>query len=433
MKIKRILIGLLSTSLLLACNSSESTPVNLDVDDSVIPSITKPEQELNQYTKAFRLDINTFCDLIREKYYYFDKAEDSWSDACEQARQSVLNVKDNWEGLAALEFLSDQLYESHLGFNKNLRNSPRLLPSGADLWVEQGSNGNGFIISAVRFAGGAAKAGIQIGDEFISLNAMSSDELIQSRIQLGFSDAPIERKHWALNAALAGNRNEPREFIVKRQNELLNFSLATPEPQQEPGTVQHKLLNENIAYVRFSNSLGNSQAVEDFSNTVKELKGAKAWILDLRNTNGGGGTGVAEPIMGHFFTQETLYQKTVYKNGEIYLPKIIPNKNSQITAPLVVLVGRWTGSMGEGMAIGFDGAKRGTVIGTKMGRLAGGTEGFQLEQTNTGVSFPTYDLRHLDGTPRHLWEPNIQVSSDNGNEKDLALEKALQIIKNLNL
>jgi carboxyl-terminal processing protease len=37
----------------------------------------------------------------------------------------------------------------------------------------------------------------------------------------------------------------------------------------------------------------------------------------------------------------------------------------------VVLVGRWTASMGEGMAIGLDAMKRATIVGTRMAGLNG--------------------------------------------------------------
>ncbi len=96
---------------------------------------------------------------------------------------------------------------------------------------------------------------------------------------------------------------------------------------------------------------------------------------------------------------------------------------------MVVLVGRWTGSMGEGMAIGFDGMNRATVIGNDMAGLAGGVEDFEFPKFGIRYSFPTYNLKHVDGTNRHEWSPPVFVISDNGNGPDLALEKALSILK----
>ena len=64
------------------------------------------------------------------------------------------------------------------------------------------------------------------------------------------------------------------------------------------------------------------------------------------------------------------------------------------------MVGHWTGSTGEGIAVGFDGMKRGKIVGTKMAGLIGATRGFRLTQTNIGFQIPTERLYHIDGTPR---------------------------------
>ena len=72
---------------------------------------------------------------------------------------------------------------------------------------------------------------------------------------------------------------------------------------------------------------------------------------------------------------------------------------------LTVRVGGWTGSMGEGMAIGLHAMGRAEIVGTPMAGLAGGTEGFHLPGGDLMLWMPTYNLAHLDGTPRHEWVP----------------------------
>lgn len=100
--------------------------------------------------------------------------------------------------------------------------------------------------------------------------------------------------------------------------------------------------------------------------------------------------------------------------------------------PVIVLVGRWTGSMGEGMAVGLDATARAQVIGSPMAGLPGGIEDFPLQQlTGVAVQFPTYDLHHLDGTPRHHWAPPIIQTADNGNGKDELLDFALTMLNRL--
>jgi hypothetical protein len=72
--------------------------------------------------------------------------------------------------------------------------------------------------------------------------------------------------------------------------------------------------------------------------------------------------------------------------------------------PLTVRVGRWTGSMGEGLAIGFDalGAK---VVGTHMAGLLGAIYDFRLERSGLVIKLPAERLLAVDGTPRERFVP----------------------------
>ncbi len=51
--------------------------------------------------------------------------------------------------------------------------------------------------------------------------------------------------------------------------------------------------------------------------------------------------------------------------------EIVSPKKPAYTKPLVVSVNHWAGSVGEGIAIGFDALKRATIIGTPMAGLNG--------------------------------------------------------------
>jgi peptidase S41-like protein len=75
----------------------------------------------------------------------------------------------------------------------------------------------------------------------------------------------------------------------------------------------------------------------------------------------------------------------------------------------VVLVGRWTASMGEGMAIGLDGMRRATLVGTRMAGLRGAVVTHTLPRHHFGFTFPFERLRHLDGTPREQFVPPVLV------------------------
>ena len=69
------------------------------------------------------------------------------------------------------------------------------------------------------------------------------------------------------------------------------------------------------------------------------------------------------------------------------------------------MVGHWTGSMGEGIAIGFDAMERAKIIGTKMAGLLGAISNFQMSETKIGFQFSTERLYHINGTSREDFIP----------------------------
>lgn len=392
---------------------------------AVMASCTNPSQSTPNENASFGLlsDIDVICKEVPKKYAYFEARAAHWSETCERARQEASRVESRKGALEVLERIVDDLYDPHIGLNTNNQNSPRLIPSGSDLWVEPVEDN--YIVTAVRPKSGAAQAGILVGDVLVSFNQMTPRELALTRVHAGQDIMNENRERWAINAAIAGRRSEPRNIEIRRGEEVFLFSLAAPEVSLSDETVTSKIFSERVGYIRFNNSLGNSSTVPAFNLALNDLRQTDGLIIDLRETPGGGGTDVAEPILGRFIDKKTAYQRTVYRNGTFNDRTVKPSGKWTYDKPVIVLVGRWTGSMGEGMAIGFDGMKRGHVMGSKMARLAGGTKSIKLKKTGIYLNFPAYDLHHLDGTPRHFWGPSDRDIADNGAQKDILLEHAI--------
>ena len=96
--------------------------------------------------------------------------------------------------------------------------------------------------------------------------------------------------------------------------------------------------------------------------------------------------------------------------------------------PVYVLVGRWTGSIGEGMAVGFDGMNRAKVIGTEMHRLAGGMEPIKLLNSNFSFRISIEKMYHPNGTLRELFVPKEYVTQTTV-YKDEFIDYAITLIK----
>lgn len=65
--------------------------------------------------------------------------------------------------------------------------------------------------------------------------------------------------------------------------------------------------------------------------------------------------------------------------------------------------------MGEGLAIGFDAAGAGVVVGTPMAGLLGATYRFELPNSRIGINVPAEQLFHVNGTPREKFVPPVAV------------------------
>ena len=133
-------------------------------------------------------------------------------------------------------------------------------------------------------------------------------------------------------------------------------------------------------------------------------------------------------IMGRFVQTMQPYQRhriPRYGQPDVernWIEMVAPRGPFTYKAPIVVLVDHWTGSMGEGMAIGFDAMHRAVVVGTTMAHLAGAVSDFHLPQTGIDVAFATEQLYHANGTPRQDWIPPILVedSATKGTDPILA-------------
>jgi carboxyl-terminal processing protease len=202
--------------------------------------------------------------------------------------------------------------------------------------------------------------------------------------------------------------------------------------------IESRLIRQT-GYLKINNCLGNNALIAQFDSVLNQLMQTRALIIDMRETPSGGNTTIARAILGRFIDREHFYQQHEYyaeekKTGvKRSWQEIVSPRGLRYTKPLVILCDHWTGSVGEGITIGFDGMNRATVIGTPMAGLNGAIYSYELPNTKIGFSLPTERLYHIRGMPREVFRPLIQV--DMTQEKpsthdDIILDRALQYIEN---
>ncbi len=359
-------------------------------------------------SEQFTSDFDFLWSSLKDNYVYFDKKETDWNKVRELYRPMLAGVKTRSDFVTLLEKVLDELYDNHLSLNTNLKTSPRLVPTGLDVWAEW-QNGRA-IITQLRKGFSAEQAGLKVGMEIISINGVPVKNAVAQRLPKSLRTVSSDARNWALRAVLAGTHDQSRIIVAKSRNGLtVTYRLdqsahTTVDNYNYRPTVEWKMLPQQIGYIKI-NDLISTEIVAQFDDAFAQLKTTRGLILDIRDIPRGGNTDVAEPIMGRLINYSRGYQEVVPLNAEKYIKDISSSRNFPYEAPIVVLVNRWTASMGEGMAIGLDGMKRATIVGTRMAGLNGGVFNLELPETKIGVTYPGEKLNHINGTPRENFTP----------------------------
>jgi carboxyl-terminal processing protease len=87
--------------------------------------------------------------------------------------------------------------------------------------------------------------------------------------------------------------------------------------------------------------------------------------------------------------------------------------------------------MGEGVAIGLDGMRRATVVGTRMAGLNGAVFDLQLPNTGIKLNYAAEKLFHMSGTPREDFVPPVEVELSGKRKDDVILEEGIRTLRGL--
>ncbi len=393
--------------------------------------------------QQFEEDFDYLWKNVLDEYAYFDRKKTDWNKVREIYRPRIKDVRSVGDFVTLLEDALEELYDFHTHLNTNTASSPRLVPSGADMWAEW-KDGRA-VVTEVRPRSSAAKAGARVGMQVVSINGTAIGEAVRKRLGESLRTSDPEANNWALRILLAGRRNEKRFIEVINGGARRLLSLDDQHPGEAMGDrplLDYRRVGRGIGYIRINNSLGNTALIEQFDVALAGLRNTRGLILDLRDTPSGGNTTVARGIMGRFISRDRPYQKhsipveeRLYGTRRSWIELVSPRGAFIYHAPVVVLVDHWTGSMGEGVAIGMNGMKRATVVGTEMARLVGATSSIKLPHTGIGVTFPTEKLFHVNGTPREDFVPPVYVdllARERREQEDAIFQVGLRTLRAIN-
>ncbi|HPZ09921.1 MAG TPA: S41 family peptidase, partial [Candidatus Eremiobacteraeota bacterium] len=211
--------------------------------------------------------------------------------------------------------------------------------------------------------------------------------------------------------------DEPIEFKIKRA--FIHVS-----------TVVSKIVNENVGYIKLRLFGSETNREIDQAMTDLEKKGAKAFILDLRN-NGGGYVTAAVDVSSKFL-----------KEGEdiVSIKDRFGGKNRYKSYgtvhelfPLVILVNNFSASASEITAGAVRDGKRGILLGTKTFGKGSVQTIYPLDK---GGAIKITTAHYFTPRGRNINEkglkPDIIVEMDDdliGTDKDIQMEEAVKYLQ----
>lgn len=374
---------------------------------------------------------------IKSQYAYFDIKQVDWEQVKIKYIKELQKVHLKRDVLKILERLTYELYDDHINLNANLPESYRIVPSGLLIWAEWIEDE--VIISEIKRPFPIDNILLKEGMKILAINGKD----VKEATDIFWGDSLLnhipEARNWAIRKMIAGKFNEPVRLSLTDRGEiidiLINYDFKKHKDEQ---LAIKQILEDSIGYIRINNSLGEYKLIGIFDSLLNSLKHTKGLIIDLRDTPSGGNTTVAKGILGRFVDNEYTYQKYLYPNDlSQYKIKtgsfdiVFPRGEFKYDKPLVILTGHWTGSMGEGLAIGFDAIKGGVVIGTKSSGLLGSVDDFTIPNLKINISFPTQKTFHVNGTPRESFIPSSEVDLiklGTTSKDDIILIEAIRIV-----
>ena len=387
-----------------------------------------------------------FETIVRANYAYLDDAPDAaWEAQFAQSREAASRAGSKAELRGILHRTALTFGDPHFIVGPFAPTDYNIVFTSSDLVI--GHVGANFKVLDVRAGSSADTAGIRPGWRVLSVDGIAVGEAALIPYGGLLSDPTRRQRAYGATLAANGTRGAPVRNIGFALPDGSRKILSISNPRRFAAEIDAlRVLSEkrigtnaDIALIRVNNSLGDPGLIAAFERAIANTANARAVILDLRNTPSGGNTDIARAIIGHFIAALQPYQAHAIPAVERrigvprYFVEYAAPRPPHIEAPLIVLHGHWTGSMGEGLVIGLDHAADAITVGSDMGDLLGALWNFDLPLSGARVDLGGEALFHVNGTPRELYVADYPVPSADRSEdgSDPALQVALTLIERM--
>lgn len=348
-------------------------------------------------------DFDQFWTFVADRYPYLSDITTDW-DAVHAAlapQAAAASSRDAF--VAVLEDALDQLYDPHCMLNTNTDASWRPVPHG--VWAEW-RDGRA-VVTAVQGGSAAETAGIVPGDEVLRVDGEDVRTVTDQRRPRFLRTPDPAADAWALLTAVAGRHGDHTLQVLHANGETADLALST---SADPPGLAWDQLTPTVGRIEI-HSFGDHDLVAQFDAALEALVVADGLVIDLRS-NSGGSTTVALPMIGRLLDQRAQYAWMTRRKGDAMSepwPEFVNPRGRTVDVPVVVVVDRFTVSMGEGFAMAIQDTGRGRIVGTQMGGLEAGIVRVKLRNTGISAQISAEPVSAVDHTPRSDLVPDVVV------------------------
>jgi carboxyl-terminal processing protease len=383
--------------------------------------------------------LNVVAKDVEDNFYDPGLKGVDWKTAKARALAQINAAQSSGEMMTAIFALIFQLQDSHTTF------VPPSIVSKPYFGFEALAYGNEVRINHIKTDGPAARAGLQLGDRILSVNGFAADRTSLRYMMLFFralqpvgvmeieyqrNGGPLQRTTVKANVK---QRGKLVDFFAQGGFEI--WDLVREFDNYEK--VNHYTSVDypgNITYVRMPSFTGGSE--DYFRGIIKEVRKAKAIILDLRANPGGYVDAVS--FLAGFFQDDTKPVANMIGRKKTE-PIKVKSQSPVLNAPMYILVDSGSASASEIFSRHFQRKKRAFVIGDKTSGSVTAARYFDEhvgadKAVFFGSSIAVARVQFDDGeelekkgvTPDHLCVPS---ESDLRSNRDPCLNAALTLAR----
>ena len=376
--------------------------------------------------RAQSSDFDLLWESIDADYAYFDAASRArWRAVRERLRGPAARASTPAAFAGVIETALAELRDDHVTLGGAAIRGRRI-PYELDIWPRW--NAGAVTIEAVRTFGDADVAGLHAGQSITRIQNVPIEKAVREK--LGGAPASVPDIEWALRRLVAGPRMGSQMLEVRDAGNTTRVEVerAAAKASATPPLTERRIgERRDLAYIRVRMGAGERVA-SLFDGALTRLARTRALILDLRESVGHGERATTLAILSRFARVASPWQVR-QAPGKPRVTDMVQPGSGIYTAPVVVLVDRWTAGEGEALAAGLAAVAKAEIVGTPMAGLRGELREVALPASGLAVRYPGERAFTMQGQPRETVPPSVRVdlAAPSGGPGDPILYQALKL------